>query len=71
LGYAIAHETGHLLGLRHSEFGIMRAAWRPNDLLNLAYGDLAFTAQQSAIIRSEVKLRLQTAAGTGEPQDAR
>ena len=60
LGYAIAHEIGHLLGLdAHGDFGIMRAAWSPTDLLNLAYGDLAFTPQQAAVIRYEVQLRQQ------------
>ena len=69
LGYAMAHEIGHLLGLdAHSELGIMRAAWRPNDLLNLTYGDLAFTPQQAAVIRSEVEMRQQAEVGVAELQ---
>ena len=48
LGYAMAHEIGHLLGLdAHPDLGIMSVAWGPTDLLNLAYGDLAFTPQQA------------------------
>ncbi len=67
LGYAIAHEMGHLLGQdAHSNLGIMRADWRPNDLVNLAYGDLAFTPQQAAVIRFEVELRQQAAMGVTE-----
>jgi hypothetical protein len=69
LGYAIAHEIGHLLGLdAHSDLGIMRQAWSPTDLLNLAYGDLAFTAQQAAVIRTEVEMRQQVADGVPEPR---
>jgi hypothetical protein len=57
LGYAMAHETGHLLGLSHSSIGIMREGWRWNDLLDAAYGDLGFTPQQAAEIRMEVRIR--------------
>jgi tetratricopeptide (TPR) repeat protein len=60
LGYAIAHEIGHLLGLdAHAEMGIMRSAWLSNDLLDLAYDNLAFTAQQAAVIRNQVRIRQQ------------
>jgi hypothetical protein len=51
----------------HSDVGIMRAAWSPTDLLNLAYGDLAFSPQQAAVIRSEVELRQQAGLGVAEP----
>jgi len=58
LGYAMAHEFGHLLGLdAHSPTGIMRAAWRWSDLLDAAYGDLDFTPPQAAVIRMEVRIR--------------
>jgi hypothetical protein len=69
LGYAIAHEIGHLLGLdAHSDLGIMRQVWSPTDLLNLAYDDLAFTAQQAAVIRTEVEMRQHVADGVPEPR---
>jgi hypothetical protein len=69
LGYAIAHEVGHVLGVdAHSESGIMRAAWSPTDLLNLAYGDLAFTAQQAAVIRYEAELRQRADSAVMEHQ---
>jgi hypothetical protein len=57
MGYAMAHEVGHLLGLSHSATGIMREGWRWNDLLDAAYGDLDFTPQQAAAIRTEVRMR--------------
>jgi predicted Zn-dependent protease len=55
LGYGMAHEVGHLLGLSHSRTGIMRDGWRWNDLLDAAYGNLDFTPQQAAVIRMEVR----------------
>ncbi len=68
LGYAIAHEIGHILGLdAHSKLGIMRAVWSQIDLLNLAYGNLAFTPQQATVIRSEAELRQNRAAVTELP----
>ena len=50
LGYAMAHEIGHLHGLSHSRSGIMREGWQWNDLLDAAYGSLGFTPQQAAEI---------------------
>ena len=59
LGYAMAHEIAHLLGLSHSRSGIMRDGWRLNDLLDAAYGVLGFTPEQAAEIRMEVRIRKQ------------
>jgi len=69
LGYTMAHEVGHLLGLDfHSNLGIMHAVWSPTDLLNLAYGKLAFTPEQATVIRSQVELRQQAAPVVTELQ---
>jgi plasmid stabilization system protein ParE len=57
LGYAMAHEMGHLLGLSHSAIGIMRDGWRWTDLVDAAYGDLTFTPQQASVIRLQVRMR--------------
>ena len=62
-------EIGHLLGLEaHANLGIMRAVWTATDLLNLAYGNLAFSPEQGAVIRSEVELRQQSAHAVTELQ---
>jgi len=59
LGYAIAHELGHML-LRtshHAETGIMIAKWRPVELQYAAQGKLLFTSEQVQMIRAEVSVR--------------
>jgi hypothetical protein len=60
LGYAIAHEIGHLL-LRttgHSPSGIMRAQCTPRDLRSAALGELLFTPEESEAIRAEMLVRM-------------
>ena len=58
--FALTVEIGHLLGLdAHSDLGIMRAAWSPTYFMDLSYGDLAFTPEQAAVIRSEVNRRVK------------
>ena len=52
LGYVIAHELCHLLlGGKHSQQGVMRAAWDSNDLRIMARGGLKFSPLEGARMR--------------------
>jgi len=53
LGYAMAHELGHLLlgANAHSPTGLMSAHWTPEDLTNATKGRLRFSKQQCLKIR--------------------
>lgn len=59
LGYALAHEIGHLLlGTNsHSPIGIMRAAWTENELRLASRGSFSFQAQEATRISAEVAAR--------------
>lgn len=59
LGFAAAHELGHLL-LRmpgHSRTGIMRASWNPEEVRRAARGELVFAPEQCEFLRAEVAAR--------------
>jgi len=53
LGYAMAHELGHLLlhSEEHSRMGIMRSRWGREDLLRAQNGGLLFTTEQATTMR--------------------
>jgi len=59
LGCAIAHEVGHLLlGTNsHSDVGIMQPRWEPNQFRQLMIGNLAFTPEQSKLMRAAARTR--------------
>jgi hypothetical protein len=59
LGYAMAHEIGHLLlgTSSHSPQGIMRAQWTESELLSASAGRFGFFPQQGAKMRAGVQAR--------------
>lgn len=62
LGLAIAHEIGHLLlgTNEHSNRGIMRARWRPQDLEGRDWKEFLFTAEQAKRLRRRIATRLES-----------
>ena len=54
LGYVMAHEIGHLLGLGHRPGGIMSAAFTAHDLQRAASGWLFFADDDARRLRSSV-----------------
>ena len=75
LGYAIAHELGHLLlgktlsdGRYHSASGIMRAKWDRNDIKGRTRDGMQFASEDANRLRAKVVERIrQTADTESEP----
>jgi len=60
LGFALAHEIGHVLlpPPSHSATGIMQPSWEGDALRHAIAGEIAFTPQQSAQMRERLTNRV-------------
>jgi hypothetical protein len=55
LGYAMAHEFGHLfMGKQHTQGGVMRGVWRNGDLELMKQNCIRFSAVERRRIESEL-----------------
>jgi hypothetical protein len=52
IGLVVAHEIGHVAGLRHAKGGVMHARLNPEDLLAFQEGSLAFARTEAATLRT-------------------
>lgn len=52
LGYVMAHEIGHLLGMQHGPSGIMKSHFDRRDLHDAATGFLHFTTPDAKALRA-------------------
>lgn len=63
----MAHELGHLLGIRgHSMLGVMHMVWTRQELTMAQQGRLLFTSDERRAIREQVRKR-QMAAYAARP----
>lgn len=55
LGYAMAHELAHLLGVHHGEAGVMGVGWGLDELGEVRAGAFGFAPAQAARVRTSVE----------------
>jgi len=66
LGSVMAHELGHLLGVRdHSLFGVMHAPWSREELAMAQQGRLSFIPREQRAIQAEIRMRQREAVRLG------
>ena len=70
IGAIVAHEIGHLLGIRHARAGLMRAGLEADDIIALRRGKLRFSPAEASRMRIAALLagedrRRSSAAGSG------
>jgi predicted Zn-dependent protease len=53
----LCHELGHLLGLVHSESGLMRAEWNPKDFDPRNLWSILFTSSDCQRIHAQAAAR--------------
>jgi hypothetical protein len=64
LGAAMAHELGHVLGLKHAPSGLMRGRLEPDEILALARGALTFSRAEASRMRASALWPEQALART-------
>ena len=52
LGCVMAHEIGHLLGLRHGTSGVMKPKFERRDLMEASWGNLHFAREDTTTMRA-------------------
>ncbi|HTX35998.1 MAG TPA: hypothetical protein VME43_13295 [Bryobacteraceae bacterium] len=68
LGCIMAHELGHLIGLRHRPAGIMKPRFERGDIEQANMGRLRFTGQDERVLRASIGNGL-TFAGAASPKE--
>ncbi len=60
LGYVMAHEVGHLLGLRHAPQTVMADGWNARDIPRMEAGRVRFSPMEANRMRAAILMRQRT-----------